>query len=659
MAEAGKNSRQFRAEVRKVLHILTNSLYTNREIFLRELVSNASDALDKLRYHMNRGESPSLPDLPLEISISLDKDAKVLTIADTGLGMTAEELAENLGTIARSGSEQFLADVAAENASKTADSTAEAASGEESADAKRADAANIIGRFGVGFYSVFMVASKVEVTSRPAFGDNAEASVWISDGLGTFTIEPATGDGPQRGTVIKAWLKDDAAEFAEKFRVESVIRKHSAFVPFPVLVEGEQVNTQPALWREPKFSVTKEQYDSFYKALTYDAKEPLETLHLSVDAPVQFNALLFTPDSAQDFFGADREFWGLDLYARRVLIQHRNKELVPEYLAFLKGVVDTEDLPLNISRETLQENVVLRKISQVLVKQALGHLEKLARDDAEKYSRFWNLHGKVFKLGYHDYVNRERICGLLRFNSSTLADADALTSLDEYMARAPEGQKTIWYVAAPNREAARLNPHMERFRRKGIEVLWLYEPVDEFVMDSLAKYKEWEFKSVETAADDALNEFADKEQPKNEAAAPLSEDDSASFDALMEKMKAILGEKVTDVRVSHRLADSPAVLVSPDGGMSSSMEKLLKVMQKDDSIPVKVLEVNRDHPLLRSMLRIFKADADDRILADMTSHLFDASLLLDGYLKDPQALAARTGKLLEEAAAWYTEVRKI
>ena len=238
-----------------------------------------------------------------------------------------------------------------------------------------------------------MVASKVEVTSRPAFGDNAEASVWVSDGLGTFTIDPATGDAPRRGTVIKAWLKDDATEFAEKFRVESVIRKHSAFVPFPVLVDGERVNTQPALWREPKFSVTKEQYDSFYKALTYDAKDPLDTLHLSVDAPVQFNALLFTPDSAQDFFGADREYWGLDLYARRVLIQHRNKELVPEYLAFLKGVVDTEDLPLNISRETLQENVVLRKISQVLVKQALGHLEKLASNDAEKYSRFWQLHG--------------------------------------------------------------------------------------------------------------------------------------------------------------------------------------------------------------------------------------------------------------------------
>ena len=656
MAEAGKNSRQFRAEVRKVLHILTNSLYTNREIFLRELVSNASDALDKLRYRMNRGESPRLPDLPLEISISLDKDAKVLTIADTGVGMTAEELAENLGTIARSGSEQFLADVAAENASKGAESDA---SGADSAEAKPADAANIIGRFGVGFYSVFMVASKVEVTSRPAFGDNAEASVWVSDGLGTFTVEPATGDAPKRGTVIKAWLKDDAAEFAEKFRVESVIRKHSAFVPFPVFVDGEQANTQPALWREPKFSITKEQYAAFYKALTYDSADPLDELHFSVDAPVQFNALLFIPDSAQDFFGSDRDFWGLDLYARRVLIQHRNKELIPEYLAFLKGVVDTEDLPLNISRETLQENVVLRKISQVIVKQTLNHLEKLARDDAEKYSAFWRLHGKVFKLGYHDFANRERVTALLRFNSSTLADAEALTSLDGYMERAPEGQKTFWFVAAPNREAARLNPHMERFRQKGIEVLYLFEPIDEFVMDGLGRYKEWEFKSVEAASDDALKDFADKEEPAREAVAPLSGEDSTSFEALLARMKEVLGDKVTEVRVSHRLADSPAVLVSPDGGMSSSMEKLLKVMQKDDSIPVKVLEVNRDHPLLRSMLRIFKADADDRILADMTSHLFDASLLLDGYLKDPQALAARTGKLLEEAAAWYTEVRKI
>ena len=596
MAEAGKKTRQFRAEVRKVLHILTNSLYTNREIFLRELISNASDALDKLRFRINRGESPREPDLPLEIRISIDKDAKTLTIADTGLGMTAEELADNLGTIAKSGSEEFLAGLAAESGTRKEKSNGK---GDGEAEDATADAANIIGRFGVGFYSVFMVADKVEVTSRPAFEKDAQAHVWISDGLGSYSVALSDAEEPKRGTVVKAHLKDDAVEFLEKFRVESAIRKHSAFVPFPVFVDGERINTQPALWREPKSSVTKEQYDNFYKALTYDAKDPLDVQHISVDAPVQFNALLYIPDSSQDFFGADRDFWGLDLYARRVLIQHRNKELIPEYLAFLKGVVDTEDLPLNISRETLQENVLLRKINQVIVKQTLGHLEKIARDDVEKYNRFWRLHGKIFKLGYHDFPNRERVSALLRFNSSALADAEALTSLDEYMSRAPEGQKTFWYVAAPNREAARLNPHMELFRKKGIEVLYLFEPVDEFVMEGLGKYKEWDFKSAESAADDALTSFADKEAPEKETAAPLSEEDNVSFDKLLARMKEILGDKVKDVRVSHRLADSPAVLVSADGGMSSSMEKLLKVMQKDDSLPVKILEVTRDHPLRR------------------------------------------------------------
>ncbi len=656
MAEAGKKTRQFRAEVRKVLHILTNSLYTNREIFLRELISNASDALDKLRFRINRGESPREPDLPLEIRISIDKDAKTLTIADTGLGMTAEELADNLGTIAKSGSEEFLAGLAAESGTRKEKSNGK---GDGEAEDATADAANIIGRFGVGFYSVFMVADKVEVTSRPAFEKDAQAHVWISDGLGSYSVALSDAEEPKRGTVVKAHLKGDAVEFLEKFRVESAIRKHSAFVPFPVFVDGERINTQPALWREPKSSVTKEQYDNFYKALTYDAKDPLDVQHISVDAPVQFNALLYIPDASQDFFGADRDFWGLDLYARRVLIQHRNKELIPEYLAFLKGVVDTEDLPLNISRETLQENVLLRKINQVIVKQTLGHLEKIARDDVEKYNRFWRLHGKIFKLGYHDFPNRERVSALLRFNSSALADAEALTSLDEYMSRAPEGQKTFWYVAAPNREAARLNPHMELFRKKGIEVLYLFEPVDEFVMEGLGKYKEWDFKSAESAADDALTSFADKEAPEKETAAPLSEEDNVSFDKLLARMKEILGDKVKDVRVSHRLADSPAVLVSADGGMSSSMEKLLKVMQKDDSLPVKILEVNRDHPLLRNMLRMFKADGRDKTLSEMTQGLFDTSLLLDGYLKDPQALAARTNELLAEAAAWYTEVRKI
>lgn len=639
----GSEQREFRAEVRKVLNILTNSLYTNREIFLRELVSNASDALDKLRYRANRGETPRLPDTPLEIRITLDKDAKTLTIADTGVGMTSEELADNLGTIARSGSEDFLADLPQQ----------------EGKEGEPADASNIIGRFGVGFYSVFMVAEKVEVTSRPAFADGDPAAWrWTSDGLGTFTVEECADAEPARGTVIVAHLKEDAAEFLEPYRVQSVIRKHSAFVPFPVLVDGERVNTQPALWREPKSSIKQEDYNAFYKHLTYDSADPLDVLHISVDAPVQFNALLYIPAATQDFFGADRDFWGLDLYARRVLIQHRNKELIPDWLAFLKGVVDTEDLPLNISRETLQENRVLMKISQTITRQMLGHLEKMAKDRPEVYEQFWKLHSKIFKLSYQDFALRERVAALMRFNSSRLDDGDALTGLEDYMSCAPEGQKTFWYLSAPNREAARLSPHLERFRKKGIEVLFLYEPVDEFVMEGLGTYKEWNFKAVENAADDALDAFADKEN-ETPSVTPLSEDDSRSFDDLLKRIKEILGDRVTDVRISHRLADSPAVLVSPDGGMTSSMEKLFRAMHKDDSVPVKALELNRDHPLLRSLLRIFKADPQDKALAGMAELLFEGCLLREGYVKDPQALAGHANALMEQAAAWYTEVRKI
>ncbi len=630
---------EFRAEVRKVLNIITHSLYTNREIFLRELISNASDALDKLRFQQNKGLSFAAPEEPFEIAISIDKDAKTLTIKDSGIGMTEEELIANLGTIAKSGSEQFLADIKAQG------------DGGESS-----DASNIIGRFGVGFYAIFMVADKVEVTSRAAFGDGS-AYTWSSDGCGAFTVEK-TENAPLRGTVITAYLKEDAAEFLEKYRLESTIRKHSAFIPFTILVDGEHINTTPALWREPKFSITKEQYSDFYKFLTYDGQEPLDTLHFSVDAPVQFNALLFIPTQSVDIFGSGRERWGLDLYARRVLIMRENKELLPEYLSFFKGVVDTEDLPLNISRENLQENVVLRKIQQTIVKQSLTHLERMAEGDAEKYAEFWHKHGRIFKMGYHDFVNKDRVAPLLRFNSSFHDQAEGLTSLDEYMGRGKEGQKTIWYVSGASREAARLNPHLEVFRKKGLEVLYLMEPIDEFVMEGIGKYKEWDLKAVEQIGDDSLKDFADTEESSAKTN-PLAEEDVASFDTLVARMKDILGEKVKDVRVSQRLADSPACLVAPDGGLTSSMEKLMRVMQKDDTIPQKILEVNRDHPILRNLLRIHKHDANDGLLTEMVEALFDTSLLLDGYLKDPHALASRTNKLMEQAGAWYADLKKI
>ncbi len=633
---------QFRAETRKVLNILTHSLYTNREIFLRELISNASDALDKLRFLQGKGEAVRDPDLPLEIAITVDKTQRLLIIRDTGVGMSREEMAENLGTIAHSGSEAFLRDLA--EAAGTADN--------------KDTAGSIIGRFGIGFYSVFMAADKVEVISRPAVGD-APASLWTSDGEGEFTLGDAPeADAVTRGTLIRVFLKEDATEFLEKYRLEDIIRTHSNFISFPILLEGERVNTTPALWREPKFSISKEQYADFYKFLTYDAKPPLDTLHLSVDAPVQFNALMFIPDVTRDYFGAYRDHWGLDLYVRRVLIQRENKDLVPEYMAFLKGVVDTEDLPLNISRETLQGNLVLRKIAQTLTKQTLSHLERMAESDPEAYKAFWRLHGKVFKLGYNDFVNRDRIVPLLRFNSSALDDADALTSLDEYIGRAKEGQKEIWYAAAPGREAARLNPHVEVFRRKGIEVLYLFEPVDEFALETLGSYKEFAFKAVEHADSAVLDKFrnADEDTPKS---APLSDDDLTAFDALLKTIGKTLGDHIKEVRVSRRLADSPACLVAPDEGVTSSMDKIMRVLHKDDSIPQKIFEVNRDHPILRTLLRIHKTDPDSPQLAEMIRNLFDAALLLDGYVGDPYALAGRVNKLLEEAGAWYVEVRKL
>ena len=643
MAEEKKTC-EFRAEVRKVLQILTNSLYTNKEIFLRELISNASDALDKLRFRQNSGDTPIEPDLPMEIRIRLDKDNKQLTIADTGIGMTEQELGDNLGIIARSGSEDFLAELAKHAADA------------EKGEGKPADASQIIGHFGVGFYSVFMIASKVEVYSRPAFGEGS-VHVWESDGLGTYTVSASDAAEPVRGTKIVIHLKDDALEYAEKYRVEGVIRKHSGFIPFPVFVDDEKVNTQPALWREPKSQITDDQYKEFYKSFTYDSKDPLDWLHISVDLPVQFQALLYIPDEKQDMRLREEEYWGLDLYSNRVLIQHKNKDLIPIHMGFFKGIVDTEDLPLNISRETLQENRVLRKINQTIVKQTLTHLEKMAADDPEKYKKFWDNHGTFLKFGLQqDFMNRDRLLALLRFNSSASDNNEENTSLDDYMKRGLEGQKTIWFVTAPNREAAKINPYMDRFRKKGIEVLFFYEALDEFVMDGQGKYKEWEIKSIEKAEDKELEAFADKEDDKPKAA-PLSEEDEKSFSDLLAKMKEVLDGKVKDVIVSSKLADSPAVLSSEDG-MTSAMDKFMRHMGKDNTIPVKTLEVNREHPLLRSMLRIYKADANDAILGNLINGLFDSAQLMDGFIRDPQELSSRNSKLLEQSAAWYTEVRK-
>ncbi|MCL1915482.1 MAG: molecular chaperone HtpG [Desulfovibrionaceae bacterium] len=642
---------KFKAETRKVLNILTHSLYTNREIFLRELLSNASDALDKLRFLQNKGESVRAGDLPLEIRISVDKEKGLLQIADTGLGMTEKELIDNLGTIAKSGSERFAREMG-----EAGGKTPEGASPQDAPD--EALAARLIGRFGVGFYSVFMAADAVEVISVPAQGDEAP-HVWTSDGGGGFSVRPPEGEEAalcSRGTVIRAKIKADAKEFLEKYRLESIIRKHSNFLSFPIFLEGERINTTPALWREPKFSITPEQYHEFYKYLTYDETPPLDTIHLSVDAPVQFNALIFIPATAQDLFSHQQERWGPDLYASRVLIERGNKELLPQYLGFLKGMVDTEDLPLNISRETLQENTVLRKISQTVVKQILGHLEKMALEDKDKYASFWKLHGKYFKFVFNDYLNREKAAPLLRFASSYAEGG--FVGLDEYAGRVKPEQKDIWHLAAPSLEAAKVNPHLSRFRRKGLEVLYLLEPVDEFALESLGKYKDLTFKSVERAEAKDLEPFADAVEEEPSAVQALTDSEKADLGQLVEKIRATLGEQIKEVRLSDRLAGSPAVLVSPDG-LSSSMEKLLKVMQKDEAVTPKILEINPEHSLLRALLRIYRHDAENPLISELVRGLFDNVLLLDGCVNDAGLMADRSLRLMDKALSWYADLLKI
>lgn len=619
---------EFKTEIKQLLDIITHSLYTSREVFLRELVSNASDALDKLRFEQARSTDIKDPDLELSIAITADKDKKILTITDTGIGMTREELIRNIGTIAHSGSAEFI----------------------RQAMADKENSSNIIGRFGVGFYSVFMAADKVTIRTR-SFRPDAKTVEWVSDGLGTYTIAELEDDAP-RGTAITVQLKEDAAEFADKNQITSIIKKHSNFISFPILVQEEKVNTVPALWRENKFSITPEQYKEFYTFLTYDHEAPLDTLHMSVDAPVQFSALAFVPPHSADTFGFDRDNYGLDLYVRRVLIQTKNKDLIPEYLGFMRGVVDTEDLPLNISRETLQENLLIRKIASTLTKQILGHLKKLGQDK-DRYAAFWKEHSKRFKLGYMDFANQEAFGELLRFNSSRHDGKDGLISLDEYIETAKDGQKDIYYISGPSREAIEQNPHLEIFRTKGLEVLYLYEPIDEFVMDSLRKFKDFEFRSTENADIESLEKFADtgENAPKSQE---LSDEEAKDMDRFLKRVREILGDRITEARVSKRLSQSPSCLVSPDGA-TSQMHKIMQLVTKDTSIPKKIFEINQDHALIRNLLAVFGKDEKDPFVTSVIEQLYESALLMDGYLSDPHKMVARLNRLMEDSSLWYRE----
>ena len=613
---------KFKAEVSQLLDILTHSLYTHRDVFIRELISNASDALDKVRFKDVSGEKVADPDQDLEIQIELDKDANTFTIRDTGIGMTRDELVKNIGTIAKSGTTEFVKMLADENQKDV----------------------NLIGRFGVGFYSVFMAGKEVEITTKS--GDKDEpAWQWISDGQGSFRINPA--DNVKRGTTIKVSLRDDAKEFAEEYTVKHAIEKYSSFVPFPVFMGKEQVNKIAAIWREPKSNVKKKQYEEFFKFIAHQGDDPMTWSHFSADVPLQFHSLLFVPKTNLELMGFGREDDGVHLFVKRVLVDAHAKDLLPTYLRFVRGVVESDDLPLNISRETLQENPYVMKIRNTVVKKFLSHLQDWAEKKPDEYKDFWKQHGRILKEGYNDYQHKDQVADLFRFNSSQCADENELIGLSTYVERMHEKQEEILFLSGPSREALESNPTIEIFKAKGIEVLYTTDPIDEFVLPGLITFKDKMIKSADQADISKLEEIRteEAEEKKEKEEAP----DKKAVDKLARRMKDILGDRVETVRLSERLVDSPAVLVGSSNAMSGQMEKIMQMMNKDAPPPsAKILEINQKHPLIANMLKVYQGDARSPLLSKLVEGLYSSVQVLDGTVDHPQTMASSIQALLEE-----------
>jgi molecular chaperone HtpG len=607
----------FQAEVRQLLDIVVHALYTDREIFLRELVSNASDALEKLRHLQLAGEKTYDDHLPLEINITTDDTAGVITLQDFGVGMTREELIENLGTIAHSGSKAFL----------------------QSLKEKGAGAENLIGQFGVGFYSAFMVAQEVKVFAR-SWRPDAEGVVWTSDGSGEYAIEPA--DGQRRGCKIVLRLKDDAKEFARADRVRAILERYSNFVAFPVTLNGERVNKIEALWLKQKSDVTPEQYKEFYRFQTHLPDEPLAWLHFSADAPLALNALLFVPGLNPEKFGYGHTPPGVALYCRKVLIDPAPKELLPGWLRFVRGVVDSADLPLNISRETMQDSALVQKLNRVLTKRFLKFLDELATKDAAAFEKIYRAFNHYLKEGIAaDYEHRAALAGLLRFESSTQA-AGQLTGFADYVSRQSAGQKEIYFLQARDRAAAESGPYLEAFKARGLEVLFCLDPIDDFVMSQLGTFQDQPL----VAADQADLKLADLPAPAG--AEPLSAEALAGLCAWL---KEILGPQgVTAVEGGTRLVDSPAVALNADGMLSANMRRILRAMKNDEPAPPQaiVLQVNPRHPLVKNLAALRTKDADlARLVGEQ---LYDNALLAGGLLEDSRRLVQRSYTLLERVS---------
>jgi len=612
----------FKAETRQLLHILIHSLYKDREVFLRELLSNASDALNRIRFVMLTDHNVLDPDAELSIRISVDKDARRVTIQDTGIGMDRDEIIENLGTIAQSGARKFL----------------------EATKDQKDNAAQVIGQFGVGFYSVFMVAESVRVTSR-SYKPDAEAVTWYSVGEESFQVEPA--EMAQRGTKVEIKLKEDAAEFAEEHRIKSIIRKHSDYIGFPIYVgeAKEPANKQSAIWRTSKQDVTDEQHKDFYRQLTLDFEEPLMHIHMVTDAPVQLYAILYIPGKNQRDFFALRKEDGLKLYSRNILIDEYCKDLLPEHLRFVQGVVDSEDLPLNVSRETVQASGWMPRLKKVLTNQVLKDLENLAKKDAEKYQAFWQEFGMYLKQGIAAGPGEEseKLQPLLRFKTSL--SPETWSSLDGYVERMKEGQKEIYYLVGDDIKSVLRSPHLEHFQAKGIEVLLLTEPVDSFMLMSLRKYKDFDLKNAAQAEEETPAEKPEEKDEEQKAA-------REGFEQVIARFKEVLGERVADVRSSTRLSQSVARLVDKDGGLGAEFQRVYKYVGREFEAVPKILELNPSHPILKELSRL---DASSALQTIIIEQIYDSALLAEGLHPDPSSIVPRVQQIIQAALSGASE----
>jgi len=603
---------EYKAEMQQLLHLIINSLYTNQEIFLRELISNASDALNKARFQGltdHSGDDPT----DLKITITVDKDTNILTIEDSGIGMTRSDLTDRLGTIASSGTLAFIE--------------------EQKSSGKPVDA-GMIGQFGVGFYSAFMVADTIEIETLHR-SDDPEPLKWTSEATGTYSI--GTGTRSEHGTKITLHLKEDASEFADENRVRSIIRKYSNFVDFPIFLDSDQINTLKALWKTRKDDITDEERSEFYKFISGDYSEPIGHLHLQIEGLLTFDALLFIPSQAPYSFFREERRSDLHLYSSGVFVRDDAEELLPEYLRFVRGVVDTDDLPLNVSREVTQNSPVAQRIRFTLTGKLLGLLDQWASEDVERYETFFLNFGSVLKTGlFSDPSKQDELLKLVRYPSTS---GDHLTSLSDYVTRMPDSQESIYYHLSDSLESARKSPHLEVFSSKGLEVLLLADPIDGLTLPNVATFDDKKFVSV-TASDLNLTEI-------DEDSDSLPGDD---IDTLLTLFRVQLGDRIQDVASSQRLVDSAATLVTAKDGMDPQLERMMKSMNPEYEGAKKVLELNASHPLMKNLLTLKSSpDNQDHLIEQTIEQIYEGALLLDGNLTEPSEFVSRMTRILVDA----------